>query len=365
MPSKKTSMTTSRMSSKGSNLLSETCSAASNVTASDVVSISLTDFSSDALSPLHPALENWRQQFNALLASLPAEKKVATPESARQALANITARFVSAGPELLRVEDRILEAEELAEIPRLPLPLRLYQAVEKPDMLLLFIHGGGHMAGSIEVYDPICRRLAENTGQAVLAMDYPLAPENPWPAGIESVAELMARLPEVLDSFQLPANIRIVMMGDSGGAAMAATLCLQQPETLPGYPEALVLLYPSLDYRMQADSIQAFSEGYFLTEERMRWYFEQYLQGKADPLSISPLDMTVPAYFPKTLLMSAGYDPLRDEAGYFFEKLVEAGVDVEGVCYEQMLHAFLNLESLVPDVCQQAYNAISRFVAAD
>lgn len=333
--------------------------------APEVVVTPLADFSLDSLSPLHPALENWRQQFNALLASLPSEKKAATPESARQALAGITARFVSAGPEILHVEDSVLDPDDLAERPQLPLPLRLYQAVEKPHTLMLFIHGGGHMAGSIEVYDPICRRLAQASGQAVLAMDYPLAPEYPWPAGIESVEELMARLPEVLDNLKLPANIRVVMMGDSGGAAMAATLCLQQPKILRGYPEALVLLYPSLDYRMLADSIQQFSEGYFLTEERMRWYFDQYLQGKADPLSISPLEMPVPDHFPETLLMNAGYDPLRDEARYFFEKLVSAGVDVKGVCYEQMLHAFLNLESLVPEACQEAYNAISRFTAAD
>lgn len=333
--------------------------------ASEVVVTPLMRFSRDTLSLLHPALENWRVQFNALLASLPPAQKTATPESARQALKGITRRFVAAGPDLHRVDDSILELGDQTKRPHQLLPLRLYQAVKNPNTLMLFIHGGGHMAGSIEVYDPICRRLAQASGQAVLAMDYPLAPEHPWPAGIESVAELMARLPEVLNVFELPATIRVVMVGDSGGAAMAATLCLQQPKILRGYPKALVLLYPSLDYRMQADSIQQFSEGYFLTEERMRWYFEQYLQGKADPLTISPLEMSVPDHFPKTLLINAGYDPLRDEAGYFFGKLAEAGVEVEGVCYEQMLHAFLNLESLVPEVCQEAYSAISRFAAAD
>ena len=333
--------------------------------AQDVVATSLSAFSTEALKPLHPALEHWRIQFNQLLASLPPEKKAATPESARQALAAITARFVSAGPELLRVEDSILNLERVSEHNESALPLRLYQPVEAPDTLILFVHGGGHMAGSIEVYDPICRRLAAATGTAVLAMDYPLSPEYPWPFGIEAVAELMARLPEVKPMLQLPLELRVVMAGDSGGAAMAATLCLEQPKSLAGYPEALVLLYPSLDYRMQADSVQQFSEGYFLTEERMRWYFDQYLQGKADPLSISPQAMPVPLHFPRTLLMSAGYDPLRDEAGYFFDKLCVAGVDVAGVCYEQMLHGFLNLESLVPEACEKAYNDISRFIAAD
>ncbi len=333
--------------------------------AQDVVITPLSAFSVEALKPLHPTLEHWRVQFNQLLASLTPEQKTATPEHARQALAGITTRFVPKGPELLRVENLVSPLSCVSEHNVTELPLRLYQPVESPDTLMLFIHGGGHMAGSIDVYDPICRRLAQESGQVVLAMDYPLAPENPWPAGIESVAELMRLLPLVLEAFQLPPDIRVMMMGDSGGAAMAATLCLQQPKTLPGYPEALVLLYPSLDYRMQAGSIQQFSEGYFLTEERMRWYFDQYLQGKSDPLSISPLEMPVPAYFPRTLLMSAGYDPLRDEASYFFDKLVIAGVDVEGVCYEQMLHAFLNLELLVPEVCQEAYSAISRFIATD
>jgi len=75
--------------------------------------------------------------------------------------------------------------------------------------------------------------------------------------------------------------------------------------------------------------------------------------------------MPVPVGFPDTLVMSAGYDPLRDEAGYLHHKLKGAGVPVEGICYEQMLHAFFNLESLVPEVCAEAYNKISRFIAAD
>jgi acetyl esterase/lipase len=325
-----------------------------------VTSASLDVFDATHLQPLHPNLERWRVQFNQLLASLPPEKIAATPISARQALAGITARFVTQGPALFRVADGELTSDN-----NKVLPLRLYQPVEQPKTLMLFVHGGGHMAGSIEVYDPICRRLAKASGCAVLAMDYPLAPENPWPAGIESVAELMQRLPEVIQSFDLSITLTISIVADSGGAAMAATLCLQQPKNIAGYPESLVLIYPSLDYRMQSDSIQQFSEGYFLTEERMRWYFDQYLQGKAEPLSISPQEMPVPKSFPRTLIMSAGYDPLRDEAGFFFEKLKHADIPVTGICYPQMLHAFFNLESLVPEVCDDAYSAISRFIAAD
>jgi len=233
-------------------------------------------FQSDHLAGLHTQLEHWRIQFNQLLPSLPPEKTAATPASARQALAAITARFVSPGPELLRVRDsQLTRAEQISEQAYSKglsdLPLRLYQPNVESERLILFIHGGGHMAGSIDVYDPICRRLAKASGCSVLAMDYPLAPEYPWPSGIDTVAELMARLPEVLADFALPQEIRVSMVADSGGAAMAATLCLQQPKTLAGYPESLVLIYPSLDYRMQSDSIRQFSEGYFLTEERMRW----------------------------------------------------------------------------------------------
>lgn len=316
-----------------------------------VIATPVNTFDPQSLAPLHPSLDEWRLQFNALLASLPPDKQQPTPDLARQALAGLTARYVPAGPDLYRVQDAVFRE----------LPLRLYQPAAYPERILIFIHGGGHMAGSIEVYDPICRRLADATGCAVLSLDYPLAPENPWPAGIESVAELMVGLPEILRRIGLPEGIAVSMVGDSGGAAMAATLCLQQAPELPGYPDDLVLIYPSLDYRMQSPSVWQFAEGYFLTVERMQWYFEQYLQGKADPLAISPQLMPVPDGFPRTLVISAGYDPLRDEAAAFLHKLTVAGVEAEGVCYQQMLHAFLNLESLVPEACQHLYQLCAHF----
>ncbi len=307
---------------------------------------------------VHPKLESWRQYLNQLMAEQVAQGVDMTPEAARQGLADMTHHFTYPGPEVARADDLALDLEDRS------IPLRYFQAdSERPKELILFIHGGGHMAGSVDVYDPICRRIAHFTQQGVLSIDYRLAPENPWPCGLEDVRAVMAHLPSLLSGLDLPiTELNVHIMGDSGGGAMAATVCLQPDTGLTYALDKLVLIYPSLDYRMETESVRLFSEGYLLTAERMQWYFDNYLQGQADPLSISPLEMPLPDYFPQTLIINAGFDPLRDEAELFKDKLVGAGLSTELSCYPDMLHAFLNLESMVPEVCDKAYREIADFL---
>lgn len=309
---------------------------------------------------VHPNLDAWRLQFHQLLAKLDAAGIQATPENARQALADLTARYVTPGPELTRVEDLKLSLPDRA------VPLRFYQSsASAPKNLVLFVHGGGHMAGSVEVYDPICRRLAQTSKQAVLSIEYRLAPEHPWPCGIDDVRAVMTHLPALLDRLQLSlSDLNIHMMGDSGGGAMAATICLQPDHDLSFELQKLVLVYPSLDYRMETESVREFGDEYMLTADRMRWYFDNYLQEQTDPLSISPLEMALPESFPDTLIINAGFDPLRDEAELFKDKLVQGGFYVQLTCYDDMLHAFFNLESMVPEVCERAYCQIADFLTA-
>ncbi|MBB1485300.1 alpha/beta hydrolase [Oceanospirillum sediminis] len=310
---------------------------------------------------VHPNLEGWRVKFHQMLAELEVAGIQPTPETARQALAGLTQRYVTSGPEVLVVKD--LEITTASH----SIPLRYYCDSEsgegKPlNQLILFIHGGGHMAGSVEVYDPICRRLARHSYQPVLSIEYRLAPEHPWPAGIDDVRSVLDALPGLADELDFdPNTLKLSLVGDSGGGAMAATICLQPA---PGVirPKKLVLIYPSLDYRMITPSVREFADGYMLTAERMRWYFDHYLQDRAEPLSISPLEMPLPESFPDTLVINAGFDPLRDEAALFHEKVSQSGFNSELLTYPGMLHAFLNLESMVPEVCDDAYKAMAGFL---
>ena len=321
---------------------------------------------------VHPNLDAWRLQFHQLLAKLDAAGVQATPENARQALADLTARYVVSGPELARVVNLELSLPDRAVSLRFyqPEQCQFEQGQTEPEHgeltdLVLFIHGGGHMAGSIEVYDPICRRLAEASKHAVLSIEYRLAPEHPWPSGIEDVRAVMAYLPELLDRLQLSlTDLNVHIMGDSGGGAMAATICLQPDHDLSFELQKLVLVYPSLDYRMETESVREFGDEYMLTADRMRWYFDNYLQEQADPILISPLEMVLPEYFPDTLIINAGFDPLRDEAELFKDKLVQGRFSVQLTCYGDMLHAFLNLESMVPEVCERAYRQVADFLNA-
>lgn len=309
-------------------------------------------------STLHPKLDAWRQQINQLVLESNTAAVPPTPELARQGLATMTRLFVSEGPELARVCDKVHQDA------RGDIPLRYYQADQTPPKaLLLFVHGGGHMAGSVAVYDPICRRLAASTGHGVLSIEYRLAPEHPWPSGLNDLQTIRLALPELCKQLELSAELPIYLMGDSGGGAMAATLCLQSTEDDHPKIQRLVLLYPSLDYRMQSESVKQFAEGYLLTAERMRWYFEQYLQGRAEPASISPLNMAVPKNFPETLIINAGFDPLRDEAVLFAQKLEAAGQSVQLSTYADMLHAYLNLERMAPEACAETYQQIAHFLA--
>lgn len=310
---------------------------------------------------VHPNLEGWRIKFHQMLVDLETSGIQATPETARQALAGLTQRYVSSGPEVLTVRE--------LEIPGAghTVPVRYYSDVyldeiEKADHLILFVHGGGHMAGSVDVYDPICRRIARSSYLPVLSVEYRLSPEHPWPAGIHDVRDVLRAIPTLSEQLNLTEGAKVSLVGDSGGGAMVATICLQPEASWSVRLQNLVLIYPSLDYRMVTDSVREFANGYMLTAERMRWYFDHYLQGKAEPLSVSPLEMPVPEYFPRTLIMNAGFDPLRDEALLFHEKLKASGVSSELLTYPDMLHAFLNLESMVPEVCEKAYQAVADFL---
>jgi len=310
-------------------------------------------------SPLRPELATWLQGFNQLLAELEREGFVDTPQTAREGLAGLTAQLVSDSPQVASVIDAY------AEGPAGPIPLRIYRS--DPDTaspLLVYLHGGGHMAGSVEVYDPICRKLALATGRIVVSVDYRLAPEHPYPAGLDDAEATLRQVFDLLQSRGIGFQHRLALAGDSGGGAMTATLAHHLQADPDVDIEHQVLIYPSLDYTMNHASMEENGRGYLLHADKIRWYFDQYLQGGEDRKAVSPLHMESTSALPATLLVTAGYDPLRDEGLAYLQRLNEAGVAYQHLHFDDQMHAFLNMEDITTAACRDFYLRAGNFLHA-
>lgn len=301
-----------------------------------------------------PRLRDWLDNANRAQAEARARGEPPTPAAARAGLAAITRACGGNGPELPWVRDIEIDT----------VPVRLYDPEPaRPKAVCVYLHGGGHMAGSVDVYDPICRRLAAGAGCLVVSVEYRLAPEHPYPKGLDDCARVLARLRDWLAArgHALPGGLAVA--GDSGGGALTATLCAlaaHQPELKIARQ---VLIYPSLDYTLAQPSVAQNGGGYLLEASRIRWYFDNYFQYGENRAAASPLCMPTDG-LPPTLLVTAGFCPLRDEGYAYAARLREAGVPCTHLHLPGMVHAFLNLHELVPDACDAVYGAIGRFLAS-
>jgi len=280
-----------------------------------------------------------------------------TVTNVRESLDTLTRLFVTRAPKIALVRDDVIPA------PQYPVPVRIYHPVpDRPLPVALFVHGGGHVAGGITLYDSIARKLASVSQWVIVSVEYRLAPECPYPAGLKDVLASAKRVFRLLDNLQLAHTPRLGLIGDSAGGALCATAAhLGQYE--PGLEiERQVLIYPSLDYSLSSPSVLENGTGYFLERDRILWMFDSYLQNQEHRRQVSPLFMEFTAKYPQTLLITSEFDPLRDEGARYGRSLQEAGHAVEHLHFAEMIHAFLNIEDLVPEVCSRAYNSIGAFL---
>ncbi|QIL90980.1 alpha/beta hydrolase fold domain-containing protein [Microbulbifer sp. SH-1] len=304
---------------------------------------------------LEPKLEEWLAAVNTQIAQLKAAGFEATPVNARESLANLTRTFVEPGPDMA-VADTLVTGGEYA------VPVRVYQPVDAIDgAAIIYCHGGGHMAGSVSVYDPICRRVAAACQRPVISVEYRLAPENPYPAALNDLISVVRHLGTALDRKGVAHNGRWILMGDSGGGALCASasrLLQHQPHNI----DAQVLIYPSLDYTMQTPSIEENGRGYLLEKEKILWYFQNYFQHAENPYQASPLHGEFTRNMPAALVVTAEFCPLRDEGVEYVRKVREGGANAEHLHFGDMIHAFLNIESLVPEACGRVYRHVAEYL---
>ena len=211
-----------------------------------------------------------------------------------------------------------------------------------PHPLIVFFHGGGFVVGDLDTHDAPCRLLCKHAGAHVLAVDYRLAPEHPFPAAVEDGQAAFRWATEHAEELGAdPACVAVA--GDSaGGTISAVTSWLAAREGGPA-PVLQVLLYPATESAKSSRSRELFGDGYLLTGELLGWFTEQYVSGAdtSDPrLSVShagSLEGVAPA-----LIFTAGFDPLRDEGEDYAESLREAGVTVAVRRFPGLVHGFCN-----------------------
>jgi acetyl esterase len=227
-----------------------------------------------------------------------------------------------------------------------PLPARLYVPAEAvdggPGPLVLFFHGGGWVAGDLDTHDAPCRHLARAAGMRVLSVAYRRAPEHPYPAPVEDAVaafgDVAARAAELGAD---PA--RIAVAGDSAGGHLAAMVAQRAATGEHARPAFQVLVYPATDLVEDHPSERLFAEGFLLTKASMDWYEANFLPAGADAHAASPLraerlDGVAPA-----LVVTAGFDPLRDEGEAYAARLRDAGVRTVLRRHPGQLHGFLNM----------------------
>jgi acetyl esterase len=222
-------------------------------------------------------------------------------------------------------------------------------ASRDPLPLLVYFHGGGWVIGDLETHDDPCRFLAAHSGAALLAVDYRLAPEHPFPAAVED-AEAAYRW-AVANCELLGADPnRVAVGGDSAGANLAAALCLTAREAGTQLPAMQLLIYPVTDASGEAPSRRAFGEGFLLTRNDMDWFEERYLPedgDRGDP-RVSVLRAPDLTGLPPAYVATAGFDPLRDEGEAFANRLREAGVPVALRRHPGLVHSYANLTAICP-----------------
>jgi len=213
---------------------------------------------------------------------------------------------------------------------------------------LIYFHGGGLVAGSLDTHDPICRSLANASGCRVLSLDYRLAPEHPFPAAVEDGCAATVWIAAHAVALGVDPQ-RLGVCGDSAGATLAAVVC-QAVSSAPHSPLAFqFLLCPITDFAADSPSRRAFGHGYLVDHETLAHDLKYYLPShieRADP-RVSPLRALSVAGLPPTAVHTAEFDPLRDEGQAYAEKLTAAGIPTIYRCHPGMIHLFYGMRGLL------------------
>ncbi|MCD8849415.1 alpha/beta hydrolase [Staphylococcus arlettae] len=283
---------------------------------------------------LHPEIKN---TFD----SMPSEdsKQKIIPEEARKFM-NIPATPIEKRVPLYALEDKNVPT------PEMDIPIRIYTPEDKGNYpVLMYFHGGAFFSGNIESHDDIVREIAMESGYKVIAVDYRLAPEHPYPAALQDCYAVTKWVTEHKEELNWDGE-NLAVAGDSSGGNLAAAVSLLSRQKQEFTITKQVLYYPSLDLDLSEfryASLIENAKGYGLESDVLAEFNSFYLSGGADPNDplVSPIKEQNLEHLPASLVITAEHDPLRDEGELFAENLRNSDVSVELKRYKGGVHAFL------------------------
>jgi acetyl esterase len=228
-----------------------------------------------------------------------------------------------------------------------PLPARRYDpagGTDGPRPALVFLHGGGFVFGDLDTHDELCRLLCFHAQVTVIAIDYRLAPEAPFPAAVDDSLAAFRWVHEQAAALGIdPA--RIAVGGDSAGGNLSAVVCQQTLAAGGPAPAFQLLIYPATDRETPTRSAELFGQGFFLIEDDMLWFTQSYAAALGD-VRAAPLRATDLSGLPPAYITTAGFDPLRDEGEAYAAKLAEFGVPVALRRHEGLIHGFASMTAV-------------------
>jgi acetyl esterase/lipase len=290
--------------------------------------------------PLHPQA---RAMLDQLAAAGSVDLTALPPPLVREVFANLSP---PRAPEpVAEVVERTLPG------PAGEIPVRVYRPAAGGRLpAIAYFHGGGFVVGSLDTHDGTCRALANRSGCLVVSVDYRLAPEHRFPAAPEDCYAALRFLAERGDEIGADPG-RLAVAGDSAGGNLAAVTALLARERRGPELRFQLLVYPVTNYRFDTDSYRDNGEGYLLTEPLMRWFWGHYLERAEEgeqPIA-SPLREKDLRGLPPALVITAEYDPLRDEGEAYAARLREADVPTTLRRYRGQIHGFFSMFELLDD----------------
>lgn len=266
------------------------------------------------------------------------------PDVSRNIFDGLTDLF-GEGPQLPSVTDRLINDR---------IPVRVFRSsTSEPRPVVVYFHGGGWVVGSLDSHDAFCRRIAAESNCNVVAVDYRRAPEHPYPAAFDDCYEVTEYVAHQPDQFgAAPGDLAVA--GDSAGGNLAAAVCIKAREEQGPAISLQLLIYPIIDHSLETLSYEDFAEGFGLTRDVMKWFWQQYVPGEL-PLNdayLTPARAARLSGLPNAHIITAEYDVLRDEGESYAARLSKSGVTTTSRRYDGMLHGFVHFWNAYDDGVQ-------------
>lgn len=261
--------------------------------------------------------------------------------------------------EMYRAMQNVQQVIELPRVRDVSVPgpggelaLRIYYPNPKtagPPPVVLFFHGGGWVIGDLESHDHVCRALARGTSAAVIAVDYRLAPEAGFPAALQDSYAALEWVAAESSSLEVDAS-RLAVAGDSAGGNLATCTAIAARDKKGPQVCAQLLIYPVTDTSMDYPSYAENGEGYLLTRAGMEYFLNHYLSpGQEKDPRVAPMRAASLSGLPPALIITAEFDPLRDEGEAYGKRLEKEGTAAKTTRYDGMIHGFFNMAELLPE----------------